>query len=474
MARILCVDDTPTELLLLQKILEQAGYEVDVAAHVPEALQRLESGTYDLIISDYRMPKISGLELLNIIQREGYDVPLIMSTAYGTIEDAVASIRAGAIDYITKPIRDDQIELAVTQALELTRLRRENEKLREEVAHFRSEREIVGESPAFQRVMRLVATVAPTNATVLLQGESGTGKELLARAIHELSGRRQKAFVAVNCAALPETLIESLLFGHEKGAFTGADRRVEGAFERANGGTLLLDEVSEMRLDLQAKLLRVLQEQEFERLGGSKPIRIDVRVVATTNRKLADEVEAGRFREDLFYRLNVVPVRVPPLRERLDDIPLLAQRFCRLAVERNGLEPMRLDEEALTALRKKTWPGNVRELQHAVERAVILAPGPVVGPGAFTQADVIRAAPRERAEAGEGSNGGNGSEEGGRPGAGGDDRPRVVLDSFSLGEAERVLIEQALEWTEGNRTRASRLLGISDRTLRNKLNRPAD
>lgn len=456
MANILCVDDNPTELLLLTKILEGVGHEVGVAAHVPEALEALRRQSYDLIISDYRMPKVNGLELLGIIRREGYEVPLIMSTAYGTIEDAVASIRGGAIDYITKPVRAEQLEFAVRQALELTRLRRENATLRGEVAHFRQEREIVGESAAFRRVLRIVRTVAPTNATVLIEGESGTGKELLARAIHDLSGRNDRAFVAVNCAALPETLIESMLFGHEKGAFTGADRRFAGAFERADGGTLLLDEVSEMRADLQAKMLRVLQEQELERLGGSKPVRIDVRVVATTNRSLEAEVEAGNFREDLYYRLHVVPIRVPPLRDRREDIPLLAQRFVQRAVARHDLDPVQLDADSLALLRTRDWPGNVRELQHAVERAVILNRGPLLGPAAFTEGPPEEIAP-ERAEPE-----GNGN------------HPRITLRSFSLSAAESVLIERALEWTQGNRTRASRLLGISDRTLRNKLNRPRD
>ncbi len=449
--RILCVDDTPTELLFLEKVLQAAGHEVTTAPHVPAALELLAQEQFDLVISDYRMPKLTGLEFLNILARDGYDVPLIMSTAYGTIEDAVASIKAGAIDYITKPVRREQLELAVSQALELTRLRRENAKLREEVAHYRSGRELVGESPAFQRVMRIIETVAPTSATALVQGESGTGKELLARALHELSDRRDQPFVALNCAALPENLIESMLFGHEKGAFTGADRRVEGAFERAHRGTLLLDEISEMRLDLQAKLLRVLQEKEFERLGGSKPIRIDVRVVATTNRDLEEEVDGGRFRQDLFYRINVVPIRVPPLRERREDIPLLAQRFAERAVDQHGVDPVRLTKKALDALSARDWPGNVRELQHAVERAVILTKSPEIDAGAFVEFEPS-----------------NGAESDAASGSG--KAPRVILRSFSLGEAEKVLIDEALAWTEGNRTRASHLLGISDRTLRNKLN----
>jgi DNA-binding NtrC family response regulator len=254
-------------------------------------------------------------------------VPLIMLTGYASIEHAVAAIKAGAIDYITKPIRPEQLKLAVDQALEFVRLRRENEALRREVMEFRNERQILGESAAIRRILQTVAMAAPTRATVLLQGESGTGKELFARAIHDQSDRRDRPFIKLNCAALPEGLVESALFGHERGAFTGAIRRVEGAFERAHRGTLLLDEISEMRLDLQAKLLRVLQEQEFERVGGTQPIRVDVRIIATTNRDLAAEAAAGTFRQDLYYRLSVIPVQIPPLRDRPEDIPVLAYRF---------------------------------------------------------------------------------------------------------------------------------------------------
>src|SRR5690348_6207061 len=272
------------------------------------------------------MPGLTGLEFLSLLQREGYDVPLIMMTRYASIEHAVAAIKAGAVDYITKPVRAAQLELAVEQALELVRLRRENAALKREIMETRSERQIIGESQAIRRALQAAASAAPTRATVLLQGESGTGKELFARAIHELSERRDKPFIKLNCAALPEGLVESALFGHERGAFTGALKRVEGAFERAHGGTLLLDEISEMRLDLQAKLLRVLQEQEFERVGGTSPIRVDVRVIATTNRDLAAEAAAGRFRQDLFFRLSVLPIALPPLRDRPGDIPLLAHR----------------------------------------------------------------------------------------------------------------------------------------------------
>ena len=313
MATILYVDDEPSVGLILEDTLEQAGHTPVGARNVPEALQVLARGDVDLVISDYRMPGLSGLEFLSLLRREGYDVPLIMLTGYASIEHAVASIKAGAVDYITKPVRPQQLELAVEQALELVRLRRENDALRREVMEFRNERQIIGDSQVMRRLMQTVAMAAPTRATVLLQGESGTGKELLARALHDQSDRRDKPFIQLNCAALPEGLIESALFGHEKGAFTGALKRVEGAFERAHRGTLLLDEVSEMRLDLQAKLLRVLQEQEFERVGGSSPIRVDVRIIATTNRKLQADAANGTFRQDLYYRLSTIPILIAPL-----------------------------------------------------------------------------------------------------------------------------------------------------------------
>ena len=368
MATILYVDDEPAVGLMLEDTLGRAGHQALGARNVPEALQVLARGDVDLIISDYRMPGLTGLEFLSLIQREGYDTPLIMLTGYASIEHAVASIKAGAVDYITKPVRPQQLELAVEQALELVRLRRENEALRKEVMAFRNERQIVGDSPVVRGLLQTVAMAAPTRATVLLQGESGTGKELFARAIHDQSDRRDKPFIKLNCAALPEGLIESALFGHERGAFTGAVKRVEGAFERAHRGTLLLDEVSEMRLDLQAKLLRVLQEQEFERVGGTSPIRVDVRIIATTNRDLAAEAAAGTFRQDLYYRLSVIPVTIAPLRDRPDDIPVLAYRFAMRTAAEVGKHVEGIAPEAVELLQRYSWPGNVRELQHAVER----------------------------------------------------------------------------------------------------------
>ncbi|MBT8337212.1 MAG: sigma-54 dependent transcriptional regulator [Gemmatimonadetes bacterium] len=450
MARILCVDDEAGALEVLKETLRKAGHEPVGVRNVDAALAVLGRGGVDLILSDYRMPGTSGLEFLQQIQESGLDVPLVMITGHASVNHAVTAMKAGAIDYLTKPIRAGQLELVVQQALELVRLRRQNQALRSEVSELRAGHELVGESRPFEKLMDTIRAAAPTRASVLLQGESGTGKEVLARTIHELSGRDDGAFITVNCAAMPEHLVESILFGHEKGAFTGAVKQVKGAFERANRGTLLLDEISEMRLDLQAKLLRALQENEFERVGGTSPVRVDVRVIATTNRDLPREVDEGRFRQDLYYRLNVLPMRVPALRERGDDIARLAQYFARKVARDLDRPTPAFTPEGLERLQTYPWPGNVRELAHAVERAVILAQSPELGPEAF---DLLGDAPSGR---------GLGVPEG-----------AVVLESLKLEDAEAALIEAALERTEGNRTRAAALLGMSVRTLRSKLNRGA-
>jgi DNA-binding NtrC family response regulator len=470
MATILYVDDEPAIGLILEDTLERAGHTTVGAHSVPEALQALARGNVDLIISDYRMPGLSGLEFLELLQQEGYDVPLIMLTGYATIEHAVAAIKAGAVDYITKPVRPEQLELSVAQALEVVRLRRENDTLRREVMEFRNERAIIGESLQIRRLLQTVTTAAPTRATVLLEGESGTGKELFARAIHDASDRRDRPFIKLNCAALPEGLVESALFGHEKGAFTGAIKRVEGAFERAHLGTLLLDEVSEMRLDLQAKLLRVLQEQEFERVGGSSPITVDVRIIATTNRNLATYAAQGHFRQDLFFRLSVLPISLPPLRDRPGDIPLLAQRFAVRIANEIGKEIRGLAPETVELLQRYEWPGNVRELQHAVERAVILSPDAVLQPTAF---DGQRFGLSPRGTGPVPARGTSLFSKNGLAGMPAAPEGAVVLTSLDVADAESRLIERALAVSGGNRTRAAELLGMSVRTLRNKLNGPS-
>jgi DNA-binding NtrC family response regulator len=447
-ALILCVDDEAGVLSLLRKSVERLGHEVAEAPHAAAALQVLGRQQVDLVVSDFQMPGVNGLELLEMARQEGYVAPFIMLTGHASIEHAVAAIKAGAIDYLAKPFRPAQLELAITAGLDVARLRRENSALREEVSALRTRRELLGNSEAMRRVIETAATAAPTRATILLSGESGTGKEVIARAIHEWSDRRDRPFVQVNCAALPEGLIESALFGHEKGAFTGAIKRTAGAFERADGGTLLLDEVTEMRIDLQSKLLRVLQEMEFERVGGTDTVRVNVRVIATSNRDLDAAIAAGEFRQDLYYRLAVIPIALPPLRERRDDIPALALRFAEQAAEQSGRVNPQLTADTLAWLSSRDWPGNVRELQHAVERAVILTPGAVITPSAFADRRAVAQVGPVATSA-----------------------TQVVLESLSIEAAEEVLIAAALERTGGNRTKAAELLGIGVRTLRGKLNR---
>jgi two-component system, NtrC family, response regulator AtoC len=456
MATILCVDDDAAVLTTFTAILERAGHRVIAVSNAAAALNVLARGGVNAVISDYLMPDMTGLDLLEALRRDEDDVPVIMVTGHGSIEHAVEAMRAGATDYVAKPVEPRQLELVVDQALDLARLRRENRSLKDQVRQLRGDHGIVGESEPLKRVLELVRTVAPTRSTVLIQGESGTGKELVARAIHGWSDRADGPFVTVNCAALPESLIESSLFGHEKGAFTGASRLVKGAFERATGGTLLLDEVTEMRPELQAKLLRVIQEQEFERVGGSASIRVDVRIVATTNRDLQAAVRSGHFREDLFYRLAVVPVVIPPLRDRKDDIPALVRRFADRTSREIGKRIDAVTPDALARLAEHHWPGNVRELSHAVERAVILSPGPVL------TADVLRPGAVTP---------GPGDPSGTDPATDPQGmKGKILLDGVNLKEAEEVLIREALERTGQNRTRAAELLGISIRTLRNRLN----
>ena len=445
MSNILCIDDEPSVGVVLEHHLTEIGHHPTLASSVDEGLRAVREGEFDLIISDYRMPNATGLDLLELLRQQGYDIPVIIMTGYSSIEHAVLSIRHGAVDYLTKPLRQEALRIAVNNAIEVARLRRENEAYRREISTLRGQRVIVGESRALRAVLETLAMVAPTRATVLLEGESGTGKELFARALHAQSPRKDQPFVTVNCAALPEGLVESTLFGHERGAFTGATQRQPGAFERANHGTLLLDEISEMRLDLQSKLLRAIQEQEFERVGGNQSIHVDVRIVATTNRDLLAEVAAGRFRQDLYFRLAVVPVKSPALRERLEDLPVLVQHFVDQAAAELGVKTPAVKPEALDVMRRRPWPGNVRELANAVERAVLLSRGGALGPEAFVAPVAGGAAPAAAAAA-----------------------------TLNLRELEKITIERALATTGGHRQRAAEMLGISERTLRNKLNGPGD
>jgi DNA-binding NtrC family response regulator len=388
------------------------------------------------------------------------DTPVIIMTGYGSIEDAVMSMRRGAVDYLTKPLRQEALRLAVTNAIEIGRLRRENDDFRRKISDLEGTRPIVGESRALRAVMDVIDAVARTRATVLLEGESGTGKELFARAIHERSPRCDRPLVTLNCAALPEGLVESRMFGHERGAFTGATARSVGAFERADGGTLLLDEISEMRFDLQSKVLRALQEQEFERVGGGQPIKVDVRVIATTNRDLTAEVDAGRFRRDLFYRLSVVPIRTPPLRERMEDLPMLVAHFVERTASQLGIRAPQVSPEAIEALSRRTWPGNIRELANAIERAVILSRSGQLGPSSFEleKGPVPPALPPPPLAA----------EAAGRV------EVSLGTEKFNLDVLRKSTIEKALAAAGGRRELAANWLGISERTLRNFLNRGPD
>ncbi len=370
MERILIVDDEKNYLVVLQALLAEAGYEVFTAGGGPQALAVAAEEEPELVITDMRMPTMTGVELIQRLKERFPDILIIVMTAYGTVENAVEAMKAGAVDYITKPFENTELLLTVQKALKMRRLLAQNRLLKEELKGFG---EIIGDSKAMHQVYELIDKVAATKATVLLTGESGTGKELIARAIHARSPRAEEPFVAVNCMALTETLLESELFGHEKGAFTGASARRKGRFEVAHGGTLFLDEVGEMGAALQVKLLRVLQERTFERVGGNQPIKVDVRIVAATNRDLAVAVEQGEFREDLFYRLNVVRIDLPSLSQRKEDLPALVAHFVNKYATEVGRAAPQVTKEAMQAIFAHAWPGNVRELENAIERAVILA-----------------------------------------------------------------------------------------------------
>jgi two-component system nitrogen regulation response regulator NtrX len=375
---ILVVDDEPAILDSLSKILEDEGYEVTLAKSGAEALKVLSGDPHDLIMLDIWMPEMDGLDTLKRLREQWPRQQVVMMSGHGSIETAVRSIKLGAYDYIEKPLSLDNVTLRVRHALDQHRLEEENLKLRSKVE---GRYELVGHSPVMQRLRTLIATAGPTSGRVLLSGENGTGKELVARAIHQESARRDKPFVAVNCAAIPETLIESELFGHEKGSFSGATAMKRGQFEQADGGTLFLDEIGDMSLNTQAKVLRALQEQQFTRVGGTKLIKVDVRVIAASNKNLSKEIEKGQFRDDLYYRLNVLPIDVPPLRERKEDVPALVRHFIKQHAEEQGLKPKDISPEGLQVLQQYDWPGNIREVRNLVERLMIMVPEPVIDAG---------------------------------------------------------------------------------------------
>jgi DNA-binding NtrC family response regulator len=442
--RILVVDDEEIIRDLLKETFNRRGYEVEAVDKGKDALALLDEHRFDLAVTDLRLPDISGMRILSEAKKKNPDLGVIMITGYGSIKNAVKAMKQGAFDYITKPFDLDEIELVVDKFFKFQNLVDENQYLRSELDRKFSFSNIVGTSQPMQRVFDSIRMVAKSKATVLIQGASGTGKELVARAIHYNSDRRAGPFVTTNCAAMPEGLVESELFGHEKGAFTGAYRMAKGRFEIADGGTLLMDEVSEIGLNLQAKLLRVLQEREIERVGGGKPISVDVRIIATTNRDLKKEVQEGRFREDLFYRLNVVPIYLPPLSERRDDIPLLIQHFVKHFSAENGKGIKGIAEPAMKMLSQRDWPGNVREIENCIERAVVMS-GPdvdVLNLQHFYFGEPIAQELK-------------------------DDQTNPAM---TLRDVEKNLILKTLQETDDNRTRTAEVLGISVRTLRNKLN----
>ncbi len=380
MDTILIVDDEKNYPLILSAVLQEEGFETLTANSGQEALEVLTHSDVDLVLTDMKMPKMDGIELLQNIKTKDAELPVIMMTAYGTVEKAVEAMQKGAYSYILKPFDNEQLILYVRKAVEMYRVVKENRQLRSAVANRYSFGNLIGKSKAMQDVFDTIRKVAPATATVLIEGASGTGKELVAKSIHFNSPRRNQPFVAVNCSALAETLLESELFGHEKGAFTGAISMKKGRFELADQGTLFLDEIGELSSPLQVKLLRVLQEKIFERVGGTRPVSVNIRLIAATNKSLREEIRKGRFREDLFYRLNVVHVVLPPLQERMEDIrPLSAHFIAKYADERHGVQPViRMDKEVERLFFEYSWPGNVRELENVIERAMVMCPGDTI------------------------------------------------------------------------------------------------
>ncbi|MEJ5347707.1 MAG: sigma-54 dependent transcriptional regulator [Desulfosoma sp.] len=374
MGNVLIIDDEKNYLIILEDLLTEEGHHVMTAESGRDGLEIVQNNDLDVVITDMKMPGMDGMQVLEQVLAFNADLPVIMMTAFGTVEKAVEAMKKGAFHYILKPFENEELKVLVQKAVEHHQIKRQNRQMKDILAEQHQFHNIVGKSEPMQRVYALIRKVAPTKATVLITGESGTGKELIARAIHFNSPRKTGPFISVNCGALPENLLESELFGHERGAFTGAVGLRKGRFELAHGGTLFLDEISEMSPPLQVKLLRALQEMRFERVGGTETLHVDVRVVAASNRNLKEEVAAGRFRSDLFFRLNVVHVQLPSLRERPSDIPLLAQHFLRKYEKQTGREGLRFRPETLRALLDYSWPGNVRELENVVERAVILCP----------------------------------------------------------------------------------------------------
>jgi len=445
--RILIIDDEESFRHMLSVILKREGFDVETASDGEEGLQKVMVNTYDQVLCDIRMPRMDGLDFIREVQKKRIDTTLIMMSAYGTVDTALEAMKLGAYDYISKPFKPDEIILILKKADERERLRKENDRLRKEVKREYSFENIVSKNEKMQKIFEVVKKVAPYKSTILIMGESGTGKELVARALHYNSDRSQSPFIPINCGAIPENLLESELFGHAKGAFTDAIRTKKGLFEEADGGTLFLDEIGELPLSLQVKLLRVLQEGEIRRVGEAKPIQINVRIVAATARDLIKEVNEGRFREDLFYRLNVFPIHLPPLRERKEDIPLLVMHFIKKYSQDTGKYVAGIHPRALESLLNYRWFGNVRELENTVERAIVLTDKPEI------ERENLPTEIQEFLEK--------------------IPLPAVPEEEYSIKKASKsleiILIKKALKKTKGNHTHAARFLEISHRALLYKI-----
>ena len=452
--RILVVDDEANARQALAELLKDEGFAVETAADAFKAMHKLQEFSPDVVLTDLKMPGMDGLEFMRRAQDEDPDRAVVVMTAYGAVDTAVAAMRQGAADYIQKPINLDQLSVVLDRALERRQLRQETKLLRSRLSEKHRVDSIVGRSPVMRTMLDTIMQVAPSRASVLITGESGTGKELIAAAIHEHSPRSRGAFVKLHCGALAETLLESELFGHERGAFTGAVSRRDGRFQQAHGGTLFLDEIGEISPALQVKLLRFLQEHQFERVGGNQTIEVDVRVIAATHRDLMKRVKEGAFREDLYYRLNVVHVEVPPLRARKGDVPLLAMHFLEKYALENGKKVVGFSDEALEAMNRHNWPGNVRELENAVERAVVVSRNEVIRPQDLspTVSQGLSATPGAE-------NGSSGS---------------PPVPGSTLADLEKYAILKTLEHTGGSTSRAAAMLGISARKIQYKLHEYGD
>jgi DNA-binding NtrC family response regulator len=446
--RIVVIDDEVNAAAALETLLREDGYEVTKANDGKAGLLLVEQQEPDVVLTDLRMPEMDGIELLTRLKQVRPETLVILMTAYGTVKTAVKAMKLGAEDYLPKPIDVDELEVILQKAFEKKRLLEETRFLRERLDHKYNFENLVGESPGMLAAFKTVRQVAPSSSSVLLMGESGTGKELFAQALHQNSPRRSKPFIRVACSALPETLLESELFGHEKGSFTGALYSRAGRFEMADGGTLFLDEIGDISPTVQIKLLRFLEEREFERVGGNKTCKVDVRIVAATHRDLKKKLEDGSFREDLYYRLNVIEIHIPPLRERTGDIPLLAHHFLGKFAKANQKDIDEISDDAMALLLRHSWPGNVRELENALERAVVLSDQPILTPAHFP---TLRRGAPEEAQGG-----------GGRPVA-------AAIPGSTLAELEREAILRTLEAVGGSTSRAAHLLQISTRKIQYKL-----